>query len=472
MNFPYYPINDYGPLMKGLVIGSVAIVHVFLAQFAIGGGMLLCYFQHRAMKREDARARQFVDGYFRWLVLISFVLGALTGVAIWFTSIQVSPRTIGLMIDEFHWVWAIEWTFFCAEVGSGYAFYRYSHRLNDRTRFRLLVVYSLAAWFSLFWINGILSWQLTPGAWLETHRTWAGFFNPTFWPSLVFRTVAAMAEAGLFACVVINFSTVWDREAKTKLLHQAMRFLVPMALMPLIGVWFLGAAPEDSRIWVTGASPAMTMFMTIGVGASLLIGLYAAVVLFNRRMFLNGTTALMLTFLALCATAGGEFVREGMRKPYTVRNTLFSNSIRENEAAEMRRIGSVTHDPYPLLGSELWPNDQLRLGGKTFRFQCGVCHTVDGVNGVLHLTGSWTVEQLRLNVAQLQRTKTFMPPFCGTPEELEALVQWLQWIRAGKPHEWAESTDQAVLALVRKHLDEVGVRPGKIIETSDSPEAD
>ena len=35
------------------------------------------------------------------LILVSFVLGAVTGVAMWFTSIQVSPRTIGLMVDEF-----------------------------------------------------------------------------------------------------------------------------------------------------------------------------------------------------------------------------------------------------------------------------------------------------------------------------------------------------------------------------------
>ena len=41
----YYPIQDYGPLMKGMVIGGLGILHVFLAQMALGGGMLLCYFE-------------------------------------------------------------------------------------------------------------------------------------------------------------------------------------------------------------------------------------------------------------------------------------------------------------------------------------------------------------------------------------------------------------------------------------------
>src|SRR4051812_34334940 len=96
-NLPFYPYQDFGPVMKGMVIGSVGILHVFLAQFAIGGGMLMCYFQYLARSNQYPLAQRFLDGYFRLLVLISFVLGALTGVGLWFTTIQISPRTIGVM---------------------------------------------------------------------------------------------------------------------------------------------------------------------------------------------------------------------------------------------------------------------------------------------------------------------------------------------------------------------------------------
>ena len=67
--------------MRGMVIGAVGIVHVFLAQFAIGGGMLLTYLQWRAGRGDDL-ARQFIASFFKYLVLVSFVAGALTGVAI------------------------------------------------------------------------------------------------------------------------------------------------------------------------------------------------------------------------------------------------------------------------------------------------------------------------------------------------------------------------------------------------------
>lgn len=460
MDFPFYPSNDFGPLMKGMVIGGVGILHVFLAQFAIGGGILLCVFQWLAMTGRSKLAREFVDGYFRWVVLISFVLGALTGVSIWLTTIQISPRTIGLMVQEFHWLWATEWTFFCLEVASGYAFYRYGKVLPDRTRLGLLMSYSVASWMSLFWINGILSWQLTPAGWLEHRTVWSGFFNPSFWPSLLFRTITALAEAGLFACLIINLATNWTREQKQTMLHRAFYFLAPMALMPLVGAWYFAVVPDDSRRWVMGESVAMTMFMTLGVGASMLIGAYAVVMLVNRRNFINAMTSLVLIVLAVGATAGGEFVREGMRKPYTVRNVLYSNSITEADAAEMRRTGGAARDPYPLKNEASIPNEQLRLGAKVYRMQCSICHTEEGANGLLGLVRTWTPSQVRLNIAQLQRTKPFMPPFAGTAAELEALVQWLAWREAGNPTDWEVSAEPEVLKTIQAHLDEVGTVSG------------
>jgi cytochrome bd-type quinol oxidase subunit 1 len=432
---------------------------VFLAQFAIGAGWLLCYFQWLAQTGRCPVARKFVDGYFRVLILVSFVLGALTGVAMWFTSIQISPRTIGLMVDEFHWIWATEWTFFCLEVVAGYLFYRYGERLPDRSRFRLLLLYAVAAWASLFWINGILSWQLTPGNWTESGSLWSGFFNPTFWPSLFYRTVVCMTLAALAACLLVNLTGRFDREEKSVIIGKAGHFLMPMLLMPLLGLWYFAAMPADSRSWVTGGSVAMTMFMTLGVSASLLIGLYAVVGIAGLRMYINAATALMLLALALAATAGGEFVREGVRKPYTIRNTLYSNSIRQDELEWFRENGIADADPYPLLDDARYVNDQLRLGAKVFRFQCSVCHTLDGVNGLTDLTGAWSAEQKRLMIAQLQHTKTFMPPFAGTAEELEALVQLLTWQHDGQPADWQVSAHPAVLQRLQEYLTNAGTQP-------------
>ncbi|WP_339910102.1 cytochrome BD quinol oxidase subunit I [Symmachiella dynata] len=461
MDFPYYPINDFGPAMKGLVIGSLGIFHVFLAQFAIGGGMLMCYFQWLAQTGRCAPARQFVDGFFRFLVLVSFIMGAVTGVGMWFTSIQISPRTIGMMVDEFHWIWAVEWTFFCLEIVAGYCFYRYGTRLDDSARMTLLVLYAVAAWGSLFWINGILSWQLTPGIWLETHTIQDGFFNPSFWPSLLYRTLVSMAIAALVACVVINVMPGLDRSTRSVLINRAAHFLLPMIFMPVLGVWYLMSWPEDSRAWVTGGSPAMSMFLAIGVGSSLLVGAYATIGIWWGKLYINGATATLLCALAMAATAGGEFVREGARKPYTVREVLYSNSILPSEVARLRQSGSVTDDPFPLQNAADYPTQQLQLGAKVFRFQCSICHTMQGVNGLVELTGHWSDDQRRLMIAQLQHTKPFMPPFSGSAVELESLVQLIGWETAGRPEGAKEaSLDPEILARIQTWLDEAGTAQG------------
>ena len=91
-----YPVNEYGPVMPGLVMAAVAIVHVFLAQFAVGGGILLCYFQWLGMSGRSEHARQFVAGYFKALVLISFIVGALTG----YSVLLKSPAYLGYALSH------------------------------------------------------------------------------------------------------------------------------------------------------------------------------------------------------------------------------------------------------------------------------------------------------------------------------------------------------------------------------------
>jgi cytochrome bd-type quinol oxidase subunit 1 len=457
-SIPYYPVNDFGPLMKGLVIGGVGIVHVFLAQFAIGGGMLMWYFERLGQRgRQDART--FVDGYFRVLVLISFVVGALTGVAMWFTTIQVGARTIGLMIDEFHWLWATEWVWFAIEVTAGYAFYRYGPRLGDRARLRLLALYALASWMSLFWINGILSWQLTPGRWLDGGGMWAGFFNASFWPSLIFRTAVATTLGALVGCIVINTMDL-PRDRKAALIRHAARFAAPIAAMPVIALWFFAVLPADSRSWLLGGSMPMTMFVGVAAGASLLIGGYVIVGLLLKRLYINGATATLLLGLAFGATAAGEFVREGARKPYTVRGVLYSTSIRPEEVAALRAAGATTGDPYPL--TKAYPSEQLARGARVERALCDACHTMRGANALVELTRTWTDDQLRLNLAKLQHTKGFMPPFAGNAEDVEALVQLLRHERdehGEQPAAFAASASPETLAQIARWLDEAGTEP-------------
>ena len=287
-------------------------------------------------------------------------------------SAQVSPPTIGAMVREFHWVWAAEWCFFLLEVVSGYLFYRYRHALSHRTRVVLLATYAVASWMSLCLINGILSWQLTPGAWLETRSIWDGFFNPSFWPSLVYRSLVSWTLAALAAILVVHLAARSTAEDRRALQKKIAPFFAPMAVMPLVGLWFLAEIPDDSRGWLMGGSVAMTMFLAIAVGASTLLSVYPVVGLLWRHLIIERATAALLLALAFAATAAGEFVREGVRKPYTIRNVLYSNAVDPGQIGALRASGSVRFDPYPLRGVAP-PTAQLAVGAKVFRIQCAVC---------------------------------------------------------------------------------------------------
>jgi cytochrome d ubiquinol oxidase subunit I len=383
-------------------------------------------------------------------------VGALTGVGLWFTSIQISPRTIGVMVQEFHWIWAIEYTFFWLEIIMGYLFYRYGNSLPHSFRMMLLVGYTLGGWFSLFWINGILSWQLTPGNWVETRNVWSGFFNPSFWPSLIFRTVTSLTIGSLVACIIVNTMRDLPQNDRQSLINRISHLLAPLALMPFLGVWYVMTMPSDSRSWILGGSPAMTMFLTLSIVTSMMIGFYAFFALIKQKLYMNGATATLLCALAFLATAGGEFVREGARKPYTVRQVLYANSLTKLDVQELRKTGSTHLDPYPLRETNKYPNDQIRTGMKVFQNQCSVCHTLNGANGLTHLMSSWAPDQSRMNVAMLQRTKSFMPPFAGNAIEVESLVQMIAWLERGKPSEWPASNDPETFLKIQAWLDKAG----------------
>ena len=188
-------------------------------------------------------------------------------------------------------------------------------------------------------------------------------------------------------------------------------------------------------------------------------------------MYINGATAGLLLFLAFGATAGGEFVREGSRKPFSIRDHLYSDGVGVDEVARMRRAGATADDPYPLpiATREKMPNEQVALGAKVYRRLCSTCHTIDGANPLRELTAAWDETQMRLNIAKLQQTKAFMPPFAGNARDVEAVVQFLNWRKAGSPKYWKESVAPEIFAQIAHWLDEAGVEPATMSSRTGRP---
>ena len=98
MNYPVWALPA-----PGLLIAAVGIVHVFVSHFAVGGGLFLVLAERRARAGSDAALLAFVRALRRGFVLLTLVLGALTGVGIWFAIALVQPQATSALVTTFVW---------------------------------------------------------------------------------------------------------------------------------------------------------------------------------------------------------------------------------------------------------------------------------------------------------------------------------------------------------------------------------
>ncbi|MGZ8869378.1 MAG: cytochrome ubiquinol oxidase subunit I, partial [Thermoanaerobaculia bacterium] len=233
MNYPLWDLPA-----AGLLIAFVAIVHVFVSHFAVGGGLFLVWTERKARRENDTELLEYVRRHSRFFILVTLVFGAVTGVGIWFTIGLVHPAATSSLINTFVWGWAIEWTFFLAEIAAALVYFYSWDKLTPKQHMAVGWIYFGAAWASLIVINGILTYMLTPGSWIENRAFWSGFFNPTNWPSAVIRTLGAIGLAGIYAL----FTATWiaSPELTRKLSrYAALGWVLPMAIgMPIALFWY------------------------------------------------------------------------------------------------------------------------------------------------------------------------------------------------------------------------------------------
>ena len=86
-----YPIWDLA-MGGGVLIGRVAILHVVVSHFAVGGGIVIAVLETLAVTRGERSLRELARRSSTMLILVSTVFGAISGVGIWFTIGARAPR--------------------------------------------------------------------------------------------------------------------------------------------------------------------------------------------------------------------------------------------------------------------------------------------------------------------------------------------------------------------------------------------
>jgi len=423
MQFPHFLVPHAG---GGLLIAAVAIFHVMVAHFAVGTGIFNAVSETLARKRGDVALRSFLHSHTKLLILLSFVAGAVSGVGIWLTTAIVSPAAISLLLHQFMWIWAAEWVFFVVEIAAGYIYYYGWDRLDPRTHEIVGWIYAISAWMSLVLINGILTFMLSPGGWIEQPDVWTGWFNPTMLPSLLLRTVSSIALAAIFAIIVASLDKKLDRDDRSRIIRYSGAWLLSLVLMIPLSIWYFAMAPAPARNLAFGGAVAMTMFLTFGLAVSTILGLYAWFGVYKRSSEVNLPVALTMLAVSGIATGSLEFVREGIRKPYVVYDHMYSNAILKSDVAELNRTGILPRARWavPQDTDRRGASDQQR-GKWVYDAQCAHCHTLEGFNGIKPLVNGWNRELIDVSVSRLHEMKYFMPPFVGSEQERRDLGAWL-----------------------------------------------
>ena len=418
-----YPVWEPFMLGGGLVIGIIAILHVFVSHFAVGGGLFLPLTERKAYRENNPALLEYVKSHSKFFVLVVLVFGAVSGVGIWWSIALVNPEATATLIHVFVWGWAIEWVFFIVEIAAAFIYYYGWDRLDPKTHLLVGWIYFGAAWASLLVINGILTFMLTPGRWIKTQTFASAYFNPGMLPSLVVRTAVCIALAGVYA--LITSSAVADVALRNQVIAYAAKWLLAGTLIiPFAGIWYISTIPALAREISMGGAPAVTIFAGLSIFFSALVMAFTYFGPHQRPRHFNMVFAFLLAVLALSTTAVTEWVREAVRNPYIIYGYMYSNGIRVSDVERTREVGLLKSARW-VRHHEVDPQALERTGEEVYRVQCASCHTVDGYNSIRFAVKGWSWAMIDYQLAHLSSLKGFMPGFVGTDAERQALGAWL-----------------------------------------------
>jgi len=446
MNYPFWDVPHIG---SGWVIGLIAIYHVMISHFAVGGGFYLPMAEHKALRENRRDWLKQLRGHSKFFLVITGVFGAVSGVGIWFAIGLANPEATSALIHNFVFGWAMEWVFFIVELSTAAVYYYTWDRVSDQLHLKIGWLYAIASFFTLFIINGILAFMLMPGdSWLtavgtghEASRFWQAFFNPTYWPNLMMRILVCISLAGIWA--LVTYSRIdGDKfpELKTELIRWSAKWLIPsFALLPVALGWYLWTVPESQRALLSlgintiGAGAftqvTRTALIIVMTSATIVSVVYFLAWRFPKEFSFGHACALLM--LCLMATASGEYAREMLRKPYVIGRYMYSNGVR------VQRADTAEQRNQSFLASSLWVNHQpgadpeMAAGEAMFRGQCGSCHTRDAYRSMKKFLAERNREAIGNFLTILHEYSTnstyraYMPPLIGTTNEIRALGDYL-----------------------------------------------
>jgi cytochrome bd-type quinol oxidase subunit 1 len=453
-----------------MLIAVIAVVHVLVSHYAVGGGFFLAVETTHAYRTANREYLGYLKRHAKFFVLLTVVFGAITGVGIWWTIGLASPLATRLLIRTFVFAWGTEWVCFVVEIVSAFIFYYYWDRLPRRLHLAVVWIYALAAWASLVIITAITAFMLDPGRWPANHDFWSGLANQQTLPQIIARTGGALLLSSLY---VYFHAALAIKEPKLHALiesRSARPALLGAAMITVGGILWHLYLPDSAKAAMV-AAPVLNVFMALlfaATGAVFLL-IYLGPYRHAGWQTSPGFAAALLLFGVVGFTTG-EFLREAVRKPYVIYNVVLGSQMLCDpaETARVQKAGylqsgtwtkAFVAEEYPRFftkaaieealragdSQSLFPRDaerlqalpgedRIALGGLIFQYHCNDCHAAEnGYSAVGPMMQGWSRDMIELAIPVLHRTRFTMPQWLGTPAETELLTDYLLSIRPPRP---------------------------------------
>ena len=451
MHFPWWYVPH---LTAPMLIAFIAVVHVLVSHYAVGGGLFLAVETSFAYRTGNREYLEYLRRHARFFILLTVVFGAITGVGIWWTIGLASPLATAVLIRTFVFGWALEYVAFVAELVAAFIFYYYWGRLPEKTHVIIGWIYAIAAWVSLVLITCITGFMLAPGRWLVNHDFWTALMNPQALPQIVARTGGALLLTSLYVYLHASLAIRGkDRKLHDLIERRSTRpALLGAVLITVGGIGWYVFLPESARAALYAAS-VLNVLMAVIFAATLVVFVLLYLGPYRNPGWISspGFAGALLLF-GVAAFTTGEFIREAVRKPYVSYNVVLGNQILTSEVEHLRQVGyleggtwtkALVKDRYPQLVvgdhinraelAKLGPNDKIVLGEVIYQYHCNDCHALEqGYSALVPLIRGWTPPMIRSLVNDLNRARFVMPPWSGTPEEADLLTAYL--VSVSKPY--------------------------------------
>lgn len=455
----HYPFWHVPGLTSPMLIAGIAVFHVFVSMYAVGGGFFLAYETRFAYRTGNREYLEYIRSHAWFFILITVVYGAITGVGIWWTIGLASPLPTEFLIHVFVFGWAMEYVTFILEIVSAFIFYYAWGRLSPKVHQCCAWIYAFSAWASLFIITGIIAFMLNPGDWQGNF--WRAFFNPQTIPQILTRTGASLLLATLYVYLHASFKAK-TRELKNLISRRStLPAMVGCILITLGGAFWLLTLPESAKAAIAGAS-ALNILMGLIFSLTIIVFFMFYLGPYLNPDWVGPGFAILFFIIGLIVTGASEFVREAVRKPFVVYGEVYSHNLYPSEIPSLQQNGFLeggvwtgyyVRKNFPeLIGEdgkinefkmETLPQDrQIELGQTVFNYHCGSCHAVRGYSGMREILIGWNSQMIGHLIVNLNRYRCFMPPWSGSPGEALVLKKYLETLSSPYPIEIKNQKNQ------------------------------